>query len=141
MAGRVTGGDKVLKNLSKLESKLDDSIAGAIVATAGEIQGEAIRSINKQSPGKKITRNVPGLSKEHTVSRPGDAPNTDTGALVGSIKVRSFKPIKTAYVFSDKDYGFYLETVLNRPWLNPAMHEKKGNLKDNIKIQLTKDLA
>ncbi len=136
MRVKVTGLDKVLQGFDRESVAVQKSIDEGVVATAAEVQREAINSINLQSPGRKVRKG----QRIHVVSRPGDAPNTDTGRLVGSIAISHIKGSKVAYVFTDLDYGLYLEAVKERPWLHPALIEKQDNLPANVRFQLIKRL-
>ena len=72
----------------------------------------------------------------HQASAPGQAPATDTGMLVSSIKAES-KSL-TGRVYSELKYSFWLEYgtlyMRPRPFLNPAL---MGN-KQYFVNQLTK---
>ena len=135
MTVKIKGVDKVLKNLGFIQSEINQAMDRAVLATAKQVKREAVLSINKQSPG------VPGRKKgktRHVISKPGDAPNTDTGRLAGSVDTSHVKGSQRALVFSDLDYGAYLEFVLNRPWLEPALMAKIGNLVPNAVAQAKK---
>lgn len=138
MSVEVKGEEKVRQILSHIEREMFLAGDDGVLATALEVQREAILSINKQSPGKK-GRKVNGT--RHVISKEGDAPNTDRGGLVQSIKTSHQKGSQVAYVFSDLDYGAYLEFVLNRPWLGPAFEKKAGNLNENIQSAIRKRLG
>jgi hypothetical protein len=43
---------------------------------------------------------------------------------------------QSGYVFTDLEYGFYLETVLNRPFLEPAKQKKAGEFRELVEIAL-----
>ena len=131
----------VIKGIADFISYVDGRSAKAIAAVdagvvqiAGEIQREAVLSINKQSQGKEVKRG----KRRHTVSKEGEAPNTDTGRLVGSIAIRHKKGTKEAMVFSDLDYAAYLEFALDRPWLEPAVNLKKPFLQTAIADAMAK---
>ena len=135
MSIQVKGIQNVLKNLSKKASDINKATDRGVVATASEIQREAILSISSRpSMGESYKRG----SKTHVASKPGDAPNTDTGTLVKSIAISHIKGSKIAYVFTDLDYGAYLELVMDRPWLYPAMIAKQDELQPNIRAELAK---
>jgi hypothetical protein len=150
---KIEGVEEVLKGLSAIEKKMHNAVHGGVVATAVQVQRTAILDINKQSKGKtyefefktnKKTGNIfpsKKRSKPHIASKEGDAPNTDTGRLVGSVGISAIRNSLTAYVFSDVDYGAYLELINNRPWLRPALEANKKNLKKNIERQVARALA
>ena len=102
----------IIKRLKAFGLSTDRAIDDAVLVTATNVQKTAINSIRTQSKGKKVGK--------HVVSKEGDAPNTDTGTLVQHIKVLHVKGTKVAHVGTDLEYGKFLETVHNRPWLVPA---------------------
>ncbi len=124
----LTGVSDFLKYVDGRTAKAVAAVDAGVVQIAGEIQREAVLSINKQSQGQEVTRN----GRKHTVSLKGQAPNTDTGRLVGSIAIQHKKNSKEAMVFSDLDYAAYLEFVLDRPWLKPAVEMKRPLLQTAI---------
>lgn len=129
---------EILDNINRIAIDLDEAVDQAVRAGALAIQNEAIASINTQSRGEKVTRYGP--KRQHTVSKPGDAPNTDTGRLIGSIEVAHDKGSKRATVFSDLDYALHLETVHDRPFLEPAAKAERKNILNNVKQAVEKVL-
>ncbi len=122
----VTGFVDVLKEINRVTKAYNEGVDDAVVATAVNIQRDAILGINKQNRGDKKT------SKGHYPSPEGGYPNTDTGRLVGSIQVDHVKGSQEAIVYSDLDYAAYLEFLMNRPWLSTASMDKDKVLKENI---------
>lgn len=125
----VSGHDDAEKNLGKITDKIFHQIRDELEAGGWIIHGEAVKLIQEVSNGRRTVRYRDGRHKEVTVSKRGEAPNTDTGRLVSSIFVR--EKDKAIYVGSDVDYGRYLELSLDRPWLIPA---KKKSEKKIFKI-------
>jgi len=132
---RVTGINDVLNGVDKRSKLYKQAADRGVVATASEIQREAILSINKQSPGERYERKN---GRYHIASRRGDAPNTDKGRLVGSIAIAHVRLSQVAFVFTDLVYGAILELIKDRPFLRPAMDKKKGELKSNIENEFKK---
>lgn len=105
------------------------------------IHATAIKNISSRSQGESETRYKP--KRQVTVSRPGDAPNTDRGTLVKSIifevdagELRGVVGSNLSYA---KDLEFGTKKMDARPWLAPAFREwlkKKG--KNFFKINLRK---
>jgi phage gpG-like protein len=99
-----------------------------IAWTAGNaVKNNAIDLIDLQvSQGKTVIRYYPDgqrKPKKVTVSKEGDAPNTDTGRLIGSIAVEALGNGE-AIVGSPLKYAKHLEFVHNRPWLTLAYQDK-----------------
>lgn len=118
----VKGVDNVIANLRAVGADVEDAISKSIRATAFNVQGKAVKSIQSEvSQGKEYNRG----KKTHVASKAGDAPNTDTGRLAGSILTRI--EFEVAWVYTNLDYGAYLEfgttTIDPRPWLAPALND------------------
>ena len=144
----VQGGEALSKALKDLGAGLDGAVNKAIVRTANQVRGEAIKMISReQSMGRTYTHYFTAMlpngaliegekrSKPHTASAAGDAPNTDTGRLVGSIAVENPRR-GTSFVGTSVEYGKYLEfgtsKMAARPWLRPAMERNQAKLTENI---------
>ena len=96
-----------------VEKALDDSVR----LTAIRVRTTAIKAIRQPSIGTYYRRKGP----DHVASKPGDAPNTDTGRLIGSIRMNHAKLSQSAEVGTDLDYGAFLELLMGRPWLQPSL--------------------
>lgn len=128
----IHGDTELMLALKKFDISMDNAIDEAVFYTAENVRKTAIDSIRLQSQGKPIIsyRKKGGLTGSphlHVQSKKGDAPNTDTGDLVDSIKSVHKRGSKTAEVGTGLKYGLYLETVLNRPWLIPAKDLEVSN--------------
>lgn len=124
MTVQVEGIEELQKNLAKLSKKFSEQTVRAAMEVAQEIRAEAIDSIQDQSPGDVVERSrVGGGTYQHTASKEGDAPNTDTGRLVQSVQVDT-RP-DAIIVGSTLSYAGYLEFGTRRmgarPWLVPAV--------------------
>lgn len=127
----------IRENQTLIEQRLNQiqgNVANAIRVTALAVEGDAIKSIQR---GTKTGRAYPRGEKTHIASAPGEAPATDTGELVASIKnVTEITP-EFARVGSDKDYGAYLEfgtmKIKERPWLRPARLKGLALFKQRLK--------
>lgn len=132
----VTGDKEVIRALKKLGTRSSKALRHGINATAQQVRNTAIKSIQGQSQGAVVIRySQGGGAYEHVASSPGDAPNTDTGALVKSIAVEQPNDAN-AFVGTGLDYGLFLEfgttNMKPRPWLQPALDGNIKNLNDNI---------
>lgn len=80
----------------------------------------AVLSIQTPSPGETQTRYAP--KRTVTAAAPGETPNTDTGALAGSITVQNAGPFQQAIAVG-MEYGLYLEMgtprMAARPFMGP----------------------
>jgi HK97 gp10 family phage protein len=130
MTEQVEGAEQVQKNLAKLAGKYGDATVAGVMEFAQLVRTDAIKSIQSTSNGEAVTRtSASGNSYSHTSSKPGDAPNTDTGRLAGSVQV-DVKP-SAIFVGSTLYYAGYLEfgtrSMSARPWLFPALEGNKKN--------------
>jgi hypothetical protein len=120
---------------------MDKAVDDAVRITAVKVQKNAIKSIREPSVGTHVTRyTASGKPYAHVASKPGDAPNNDTGRLMGSVDVDHKRGRQIAYVGTNVDYGFFLETVYNRPWLEPAKEEEVKGFKQNIIIAIDRQI-
>lgn len=127
----VKGMDELQRNFKQLADKYGKAVAHATVQGGQLVRTTAIQSIQQQSNGNEVTRyRLGGGSYQHIASKPGDPPNTDTGALVRSINVE-IRPDAT-YVGTSIKYAPYLEfgtaRMAERPWLNPALENNKARI-------------
>lgn len=138
---QVTGAEEVERTLAALAKKYSQAVADAALAGGQLVRTEAIASIQKQSAGKTVIREREGgETYEHTVSKPGDAPNSDSGHLVRNIHVDGDgKDIK---VGTPLDYGRDLETgtarMAARPWLRPALEKRREQIKNLFRAAVKK---
>ena len=118
MANVTITGDKELKlSMDRFAFNLEDAVDDAVRITAFKVMITTTKDIREPShSGNFVTKGT----VTHEVSKEGDPPNTDTGRLIGSIAVDHKKGSKVARVGTNLDYGLFLETVHNRPWLEPA---------------------
>ena len=125
MSGRIEGLEETLQAFARLGTACKKEGAKAIAATAQKVRTDAIKSIQRGTKTGLVYTRGPGqnLSPTHQSSAPGQAPATDTGNLVSSIKAES-KDL-SGRVYSDIKYAFWLEfgtvKMRPRPYLNPAL--------------------
>jgi HK97 gp10 family phage protein len=135
----VSGMEELLQNFEKLKGKYTDAVAKALVESAVIVQGDSIKSIQTKSPGHEVMRyREGGRAYTHTASRPGDAPNTDTGGLVRSIKTEV--KAKDVFVGTSLRYGKHLEYgtqhTAARPWLLPALERNRKAIKERVGVAM-----
>lgn len=136
MSGEVKGSRAVYTSLKVAGIDIDTAIDNAVRTTAFKVLDNAVRSIQTESFGEAYKRG----KKTHIASKEGDAPNTDTGRLVGSIQVQHNRGDKVAFVGTNLDYGYYLEVDKNRPWLQPALDIEQPKLSERITEEVKKAL-
>jgi HK97 gp10 family phage protein len=129
---KIEGSKQLEQNLRKLSNKYGEKAAKGLVVAGNAVRADAIKSIQQQSAGKVVTRTTAaGNEYKHTVSKPGDAPNTDTGRLVQSVQVEVKDD--SVYVGSQLEYAKHLELGTSnmdaRPWLYPALLRSKELIK------------
>lgn len=138
---KTQGVEELLRNFAKLEKKFGEGVAISIVEAANIVRSDAVKSIQKKSNGQEVTRyRAGGKPYQHTASAPGDAPNTDTGRLVGSIAVEVAP--NDVFVGTSLEYGKHLEfgtsSTEARPWLNPALDRNRKKIKSMIAAAMKK---
>lgn len=135
MAVVVTGLKELNLALKKFLVNTDDAISKAVGKTAMAVQKHAVLAIREPSIGTHVTRYTAGGNPyPHVASKPGDAPNTDTGRLINSIAIKFTTGDQVAHVFTNLEYGFFLETVHERPFLAPALNAEIKNFKARVTI-------
>ena len=133
MSVLITGQADLDMALKMFLVNTEKAIDDAVRITAVKVQKSAIKSIREPSMGTYVTRyTASGRPYDHVAAKEGETPNTDTGRLIGSIALDHHKGKQVAYVGTNVDYGFFLETVMNRPWLQPAKNREIVFFKDNV---------
>lgn len=133
---QVNGIADVQAAIRAFGAQVEKGISDAINATALETLTDVRKAI--QGPpktGREYPRGKNG-NKIHRASAPGEAPATDTGALVSSTyftKVDSF----TAAIGSRLEYAFYLEfgtlRMAARPSWVPAAEKNAPRLEKRLR--------
>ena len=133
----VIGLDDMLGNFDDYARRVGPAVATAMSNGAHLVAGDARRSIQQVSQGETVTRYHTGRQpKTHVASKAGDAPNTDTGQLVGAIQVEPkadaiYVGISRAGVFEYAralEYGNRAGTLKERPFLRPALEGRKRQI-------------
>lgn len=120
---------KLYKKMGKLEGRFKEVVNEQIKRGVLKIHGDAVSSIQAH----KSSGNSYG---NHTASKPGFPPNTDTGRLVSSVKfdIQNTENGIIGLVGTNLPYGPMLEFGTSqmeaRPWLGPAF---KKNVKPIMK--------
>jgi len=125
---KISGTKSFKKRLKKAEKSGASCISKALFKAANVVKNQAVRDMHSISQGEIYRRG----SVNHTASKPGDAPNVDTGTLVNSLFVAKVDQL-TYKVGTNIDYGTHLEfgtrNMAARPWLKPAFNKTKEDQK------------
>jgi phage gpG-like protein len=122
---KITDAGATLK-IANARKLTEQAKRAALVLSAELVRKTALEKIAKISNGRLVVRK----GSTHWVSKAGDAPNTDTGRLVGSF----FRDVQgnKAFVGARTNYAFELEYGSSkkaaRPYLRPSLQEKSGEI-------------
>ena len=128
MSFKLTGK---IQNKAKFERALK-RVDVATKACANELIFEAVLNVHrtalkllaKRSFGKEQVRYTGGEARTVSVSKPGDAPNTDTSHGIKSVRFEVDADKMQGAVGTDLDYMAILEKkskwIEARPWRGPA---------------------
>jgi hypothetical protein len=133
----VSDADDIINKLNRFVVNTEKAIDDAVFITAHRVRVSAMKNIRDPSFGTIMVRPNGTI---HIVSKVGTSPNTDTGRLMGSIKVEHAKGSMVAYVGTSVDYGAFLELLLNRQWLEPALNANIGNYEKTLNQVLDKQI-
>lgn len=122
----LTGSKELKAALKRIGSNADKEIKAAVRITAQAVRVHAQRSIARGTKsGTVYDKTQPRRS--HRASAPGEAPATDTGRLIGSIRANVTGT--SASVIVDTVYAAALEfgtsTIEARPFLIPALERER----------------
>lgn len=124
---RIEGGVKLRTHLSRRVNGKD--LTPTLVKAADRLRTEYIDRVNEGG----------GTGKAHVPSKPGEAPNTDTGRLVGSA-VASAIGRNAAQMSVEAEYAVFLELgtdrMAPRPALIPAFDYLRPYVLQNIERAL-----
>ncbi len=132
---QISGMDRVQAAIRQFGQDVQDQVTAAIEATALE----ALTTVRKAIQGPpKTGREYRRGRKVHRASAPGQAPATDTGALVNSTYFTRVDPF-TAAIGSRLEYAFILEfgwlpdpEATKRPSWVPAVQKAAPRLQKRI---------
>lgn len=136
--GKVRG--KLHKSVSGLVADIEAGTRKAVVDSTLLLDETAKKLIAKRSSGEKQTRYSP--KREVVASKPGDAPNTDTGRAIQSIffdikdeGLRGIVGTKLRYLIG---LEFGTKHVAARPWLSTALKLVKKDMAKEFNVRFTK---
>lgn len=129
---KVNGVESTIKSLNKLGKVGQDEAKKAVRASLEMVRTTAIKDIQRGTKTGRVYERAAGsnLSRVHQASAAGEAPATDTGRLVSSIKVEQMG--LSGSVGTDLEYAKDLEfgtfRVAARPFLRPALNNNQTNI-------------
>ena len=137
----IDGLNNVIKQLSSFGAGANRATGEAVFATALAVRNTAIASIQERSYGNEVKRKGQGGNYyKHVAAKRGDAPNTDTGVLVGSIAVEHKENSLIAYVGTSIEYGATLEFNAWE-WLDPAVNANKKTFQNEMVKAVNREIA
>jgi len=144
------GFREMMIRFSSLPTEVGVEVRKAVNQGALMVHADAVRSIRSPSGGRVYVRRKARRGKRgfgrgsrtgiHIASKPGDAPNTDTGNLIRNIRVSKTKGNTrkgyTAYVRAVTPYAYDLEhgtsRVKARPFMGPALAKNAPKIEELI---------
>lgn len=130
--------DKFNSDMVKISQRSEKVITAKLYNAALLVQGEAVKSIQKQSFGRSVTRYTPaGNPYTHVAAPEGSPPNTDTGNLVKNIIAQKRGNDVVVGSSAAAPYGKWLEVGNERgqkwEWLKPAFEKKLPQIRQILK--------
>ncbi len=144
----VEGLAAMRANIGKLSAEIGPNLTKAAVKGARLVQTRVIKSIKAQSQGEEVERHHPGQQPySHIASKPGDAPNTDTGELIRGIQVEILPAAVLVGVEASQDlkamaleFGRSDGSMAARPFLFPAFEASKPEIGALMKQAIKDDI-
>ena len=142
------------ERLGEVASDVAKEVRKAINQGALMVKTDAIKSIKKISAGRVYRRGTSKKkTKTHIASKPGDAPNVDTGNLWRNIRVSTGKQIMARGYYAEvkavTPYAVRLEFggadkkgryIKPRPYMGPAMEKNVDKIQALLKSALRKSI-
>jgi HK97 gp10 family phage protein len=132
----LTGFTK-LKKLPGKKVRINDLMRTAVLVAANQVANDARRAVAGGPKGGKAYKKY-NPKRDHVASAPGEAPATDLGQLLASI--RAFAPGNKhlhAFVIAEAFYAKWLEfgtgNILPRPFMGPAFEKNKPWIRQLLK--------
>ena len=135
MSLKIEGLDELNATLAKLPMEFEHEAAKLVNSTANGIRNNAVRMIQRPS-ASGVTYEKYSPKRTHTASAAGEPPNTDTGRLIGSIRVQQAGRA-TAEVIAGVDYARHLEFgtrhMAARPFMTPAVEQERSKFERGLR--------
>ncbi len=145
----VEGLAEMRKSIAALSADIGPHLTKAAVKGARLVQTAVIKSIKTQSTGETVTRQHAGQAPyDHIASKPGDAPNTDTGELIRGIQIEITPDAVFVGVEASQDekalgleFGTLDGRLAARPFLFPAFEATKPEIVALFKQAIKDDIT
>jgi len=131
---KVEGLDKIQNATLAVQKAVEAELKKGLYASAKKVEGEAKRSI---TAGGKTGRIYKRRSVTHQASAPGEAPASDTGALVNrGFRVEPEDTSLSVAVIVGTEYAKALEfgttKMAARPFMFPALEKSKAWIAERL---------
>lgn len=138
----VEGLDEVLRKMHEVNDRVNDALQDGLMASAAMVQSAAVKSIAR---GVKSGRIYTKGRITHQASAPGEAPATDTGALIRGFQIEdAFINQNVVFVLNNSDHAEPLEfgtsKIAARPFLFPALEGSRKKIMKEIRSQIERAL-
>lgn len=145
----VAGLAEMRKSVAALSADIGPHLTKAAIKGARIVQTAVIKSIKTQSKGETVTRQHAGQAEyDQVASKPGDAPNTDTGELIRGIQIEIRPDAVFVGVEASQDqkalgleFGTLDGRLAARPFLFPAFEASKPEIVALFKQAIKDDIA
>jgi len=132
---QIRGVDEVRAAIRAYGRGVEEGIGKAVMASALEMLTDVRKQIQGPPKTGEIYKRGKGGKINHRASAPGEAPATDTGALVSSTYITKLSPM-TAAIGSRLEYAFHLEfgtwKMEPRPSWTPAAERAAPRLEARV---------
>jgi HK97 gp10 family phage protein len=141
MTVEVKGMAELESNLAKLQVNFGKELKDALIAGGLLVETQAKQNVQEVSSGERVVRyRNGGAKKNHTASKPGDSPNSDTSKLITGIALEVRKD--SVFVGSSAKYTEALEfgtaNMEARPFLHKALIAKQSKI-NGLFVKAVKD--
>lgn len=121
----VLGVSKLQETLKNLNANINKGVNQGLSAIGLIVQNHAKQALQKPPKTGKLRKKRRNKNVVHQASAPGEAPATDTGALVDSIQMDVSENSQSVTISALTNYAAALEFKMNRPFLRPAVEQNK----------------
>jgi HK97 gp10 family phage protein len=134
MTIKVEGAAELIQAIQKKIEEVRKSAQREILKSAYRVHAAAVKRIASGPAGGRVYE-LYSPRRTHKASAAGEAPMTDTGALVSNSEVRAGD--LEAWVVFKKEHALYLEfgtsRIQPRPFLVPSVEEETPALLESLR--------
>lgn len=131
----IIGSAAFAKALGNIEKSYKSQYVENLKVATLAVHSQAVKSIREKSSGDSEVRYGP--KRTVTASKPGEAPNTDTGTAIKSVGFNIDEREMIGEIGTGLKYLKHLEHgtkhIAARPWLFPALESVKKRLVEIFK--------